>query len=411
MPSNSLAGSSAAVTAAAGLFPWPVHLYSDGTTSFTQSVSRKERSMNGRAAIYHGPDQPFELREFPLPEVEPDAILVRVSMAGVCGSDLHIWRGELPGRFHAVAGHEMTGRVAELGAKIRTDTAGAPLAEGDRIAYAYFYPCRRCYVCLRGELAACPNQMPIAQAGSAPYFTGAFADYYYLRPGHFVFKVPDELPDEMVAPVNCALAQVIYGLHRAGLRFGDSVVMQGAGGLGLNAAAVAREMGARQVIAVDGIRGRLELARAFGATETIDITELSTPQERITAVRELTGGVGADVVCDFVGLASVIPEGIEMLRNGGTYLEVGNISTGATTPFEPSRMVFTSRRLVGVYHYDPWVIPAALDFLVRNRSKYPFDQVVSHRYPLDQIDRAHADAEWLNRDPTAATVTRAVLVP
>lgn len=364
----------------------------------------------GRAAIYHGPDQPFELREFPLPSVEPDAILVRVTMAGICGSDLHIWRGELPGRFHACAGHEMTGRVAELGANIHSDTNGKVLQVGDRIAYTYFYPCRHCRACLRGDLAACPNQMPIVEAGNAPYFTGAFADYYYLRPGHYVFKGPDELPDELVAPVNCALSQVIYGLHRGGMRFGDSVVLQGAGGLGLNAAAVAREMGARQVIAIDGIRGRLELARAFGATDTIDISEYETPQARIARVKELTDG-GADIVCDLVGLAAVIPEGIEMLRYGGNYVEIGNISQGATVLIEPSRLVFTSRRIIGVYHYDPWVIPTALDFLVRNRSKYPFDQIVSHKYPLEEIDRAHADAEWLNRADAPTSITRAVLTP
>lgn len=366
--------------------------------------------MNGRVAIYHGPDQPFELREFPLPEVEPDAILVRVTMAGVCGSDLHIWRGELPHRLHAPTGHEMTGRVAELGSNVRTDTSGKPLAEGDRIAYTYFYPCRRCYVCLRGELAACPNQTPSAEVGKPPYFTGAFSDYYYLRPGHYVFKVPDELSDELVAPVNCALSQVIFALQQSGLRFGDSIVLQGAGGLGLSAAAVAREMGARQVISIDRIRGRLELARSFGASETLDASELDTPERRIGAVRELTGSVGADVVCDFVGFTEVIPEGIEMLRYGGTYVEVGNISPGTKAAIEPSRLVFGSKRIVGVYHYDPWVIPAALDFLVRNRDTYPFDQIVSHRYPLDQIDRAFAEAEWRDRgDPTA--VTRAVITP
>jgi len=256
----------------------------------------------------------------------------------------------------------------------------------------------------------CPNRFTRFGPRGAdipPYFTGTYADYYYLRPGHYVFKVPDELPDELVAPVNCALSQVIYGLHRGGMRFGDSVVLQGAGGLGLNAAAVAREMGARQVIAIDGIRGRLELARAFGATDTIDINEYDTSQARIARVKELTDG-GADIVCDLVGLAAVIPEGIEMLRYGGNYVEVGNISQGATVPIEPSRLVFTSRRIIGVYHYDPWVIPVALDFLVRNRQKYPFEQVVSHTYSLEQIDQAHAEAEWLNRSgsPTAVgTVT------
>jgi D-arabinose 1-dehydrogenase-like Zn-dependent alcohol dehydrogenase len=367
--------------------------------------------MNGRVAIFHGPDQPFELREYPLPEVEPDAILVRVTMAGVCGSDLHIWRGELPHRAHTVTGHEMMGRVAELGSNISTDTAGRPLAVGDRIAYAYFYPCRRCHVCQRGELAACPNQTPSAELGVPPYFTGAYGDYYYLRPGHWVYKVPDELSDEMVAPVNCALSQVIFAFHRGGLRFGDSVVLQGAGGLGLYAASVAREMGARQVISIDRLRSRLELARAFGATDVIDASEIETPEARIAAVRDLTGGTGADIVCDLVGFAEVIPEGIEMLRYGGTYVEVGNISRGATATIEPSRLVFASRRIVGVYHYDPWVLPTALDFLARNRAKYPFERIVSHSYPLDEIDRAFTEAEWRNRSGDPTVVTRAVIAP
>ncbi|HEY8819910.1 MAG TPA: zinc-binding dehydrogenase, partial [Dehalococcoidia bacterium] len=241
------------------------------------------------------------------------------------------------------------------------------------------------------------------------YFTGAFADFYYLRPNHWVYRVPDDLPDELVAPVNCALSQVIYGLHKAGVRFGDTVVVQGAGGLGLNAAAVAKEMGADKVIAIDGLPSRLELARQFGADETINITELDSPEHRIAAVKDATAGRGADVVCDFVGFPAVIPEGIEMLRNGGTYLEVGTISTGVTATIEPARMVFTSKKLIGIYHYDPWTIPTALDFLQRTKEKYPFDRIVSHKFPLEEIDRAFSEAEWLNRANNPTAVTRAVI--
>jgi len=365
--------------------------------------------VNGRAAIYHGPEQPFELREFPLPPLEPDAIMVKVSMAGICGSDLHIWRGEIPTRFHLPAGHEMTGRVYQLGENVRTDSLGKPLREGDRIAYAYFYPCRRCYVCLRGELAACPNQTPAVKLGEAPYFTGAFADYYYLRPGHWVYRVPDDLPDELVAPVNCALSQVMFGLQKAGVRLGDTVVLQGAGGLGLNAAAVAREMGAAKVIAIDGVAGRLEIAKRFGVDHTININDVDTPEKRIAAIKELTDGVGADVVCDFVGFTAVIPEGIEMLRFGGTYLEVGTISTDASVTLQPARLVFPSKKIIGIYHYEPWTIPTALDFLQRTRHKYPFEAIVSHKYPLEQIDQAFAEAEWLNRAASPTAVTRAVI--
>jgi L-iditol 2-dehydrogenase len=202
---------------------------------------------------------------------------------------------------------------------------------------------------------------------------------------------------------------VIYGLHQAGLRFGGSVVIQGAGGLGIQAAAVARDMGAATVIVVDQIAGRLELARAFGADHTIDLKEVAERKDRVALVRKWTGGTGADVACDFVGFPQVIPEGIEMLRAGGTYLEIGTISRGAKIDFEPAQLVWGAKRIVGVIMYDPWVIPRALDFLVRNRTRWPFERLVSHKYPLEQIDTAFSESEWHGRQTT--TITRAALVP
>jgi L-iditol 2-dehydrogenase len=366
-----------------------------------------------RAAVFYGPGKPFEIRDVPIPEVEPDGVLIGVAFANICGSDLHFWRGDAPLRLPEdgwIFGHEMMGRVARLGARVRTDSLGRPLQEGDRVAYTYFYPCGRCYACLHKELAACPNKLERPVGPSVfPHLHGAFADHYYLRPGGALFKVPDELPDAVVAPVNCALAQVLYGLTVAGVRFGDAVLIQGAGGLGVQAAAVAKDMGARTVIAVDQMAGRLELARAFGADHTINLKEVPDRRERVKLVRGWTGGVGADVACDFVGFPAVIPEGIEMLRAGGTYLEIGTISRGAKIELEPAQLVWGAKKIVGVIMYDPWVIPRALDFLVRNRTRWPFDRLVSHTYPLEQINTAFADSEWHGRETTA--ITRAALAP
>jgi threonine dehydrogenase-like Zn-dependent dehydrogenase len=349
----------------------------------------------------------------PLPEVEPEAILVRVSLANVCGSDLHFWRGDAPLKLPAdgwIFGHEMTGRVARLGPRVKTDFLGRPLAEGDRVAYTYFYPCGRCPACLRKEPAACLFKVgrPLGPS-EFPHFHGAFAEYYYLRPGGAVFKVPDALTDEMVSPVNCALSQVIFGLDKAGLRFGDTIVIQGAGGLGVQAAAVAKDSGASVVIVVDQIAGRLELARQFGADHTINLKEVAERKERVKLVRDWTGGAGADVACDFVGFPQVIPEGIEMLRQGGTYLEIGTISRGAKIELEPASLVWGAKRIIGVIMYDPWVIPRALDFLVRNRTRWPFDRLLSHKYPLERIDDAFTQSEWHAKDTTG--ITRAALVP
>ncbi|RPH79890.1 MAG: zinc-binding alcohol dehydrogenase [Candidatus Rokuibacteriota bacterium] len=369
--------------------------------------------IKGKAAVFLGPGKPFEIREVTLPEIEPEAVVIRVALANVCGSDLHFWRGDAPLRLPDdgwIFGHEMTGRVARLGARVKTDSLGRPLKEGDRVAYTYFYPCGRCYVCLNKEPANCPAKIERPRGpGEFPHFHGAFAEYYYLRPGGSIFLVPDSLPDALVSPVNCALAQVIFGLHQAGLRFGGSVVIQGAGGLGIQAAAVAKDMGAASVIVIDQIPGRLELARAFGADDTINIKDVPERKDRVNHVRTLTGGTGADVVCDFVGFPQVIPEGLDMLRAGGTYLEIGTISRGAKVELEPAQLVWGAKKIVGVIMYDAWVIPRALDFLVRNRGRWPFDRLVSHTYPLEHINRAFADSEWHGRETT--TITRAALVP
>ena len=368
--------------------------------------------MNGRVALLFDPGQPMEVREYPVRPPEPDEILVKITSATICGSDLHMWRGEMGGcgvRPPRFGGHEMTGVVAALGANRRTDTRGQPLAEGDRVVYAYYNPCGQCAGCITGT-AACPYRY--ARRGrlttdDPPHFHGAYGDYYYLLSGQWIFKVPDELPDAVLPPVNCALAQVIQGWHATGIWLGDAVVVQGAGGLGIYACAVAKTMGAGLVIAVDRIPERLKLAQAFGADAVINLDEFPTPKERAARVRELTGGEGADVAGEFVGVPGVVQEGLAYLRPGGRYLWVGNIMPGHQAEIVPHDVVRLSRQITGVVTYDAWVLPRALDFLVRTGSHFPFERLISHRYPLEEINRAFEEADWAAR---AGSVTRAALV-
>ncbi|MBI3964881.1 MAG: zinc-binding dehydrogenase [Chloroflexi bacterium] len=357
--------------------------------------------MKGRVAVSQGHHQPMEIREYPVAPPPDDEILVKVTAAGICGSDLHMWRGEFLG-FHApgcVPGHEMAGRVAALGKNRKTDTLGRPLKEGDRIAYAYFQPCGSCWACLTRS-AGCPNRYwkrGGKSATEAPHFWGAYGDYYYLGADQWVFKVPDELSDAVVAPVNCALSQMIYGLNKIQVWLGDTVVIQGAGGLGLNACAVAKSMGAGTVVAIDRIPGRLEMAKAFGADETIDLNEYPTKEARVERVKQLTSGVGADACVEVVGVPAVVQEGIEMLRIGGRYLLVGNIVPGLPAEIVPHDLTRTPRYVQGVVSYEGWVLPRALDWLVRVKDQYPFDKLVSHTYPLEQINQAFEQAEWLGK--------------
>jgi L-iditol 2-dehydrogenase len=372
-------------------------------------------TMKGRVAVLPAYGGDFELREYPVPDPEPGAILIRLTRAGVCGSDLHIWRGEMKEVYGSpprdlTFGHEMCGRVERLGAGVASDSAGATLREGDRVTFLYFFPCGRCPVCIRDEMGACPRKGRANRvAGTPPYFNNAYGDYYYLRPGGWVFRIPDEVSDDMATPANCALAQVIYGLTRAGVRMGDTVVVQGAGGLGLNAVAVARDMGANRVIVVDRVPARLALAREFGADHTLSLEELPTPERRIAAVQELTDGFGADVVADFVGYPDVVPEGLRMLRSGGCYLEVGSIAPGNVFSFDATALVRGNIRLVGTSNYSPWALGEALAFLRRGQARFPFARLVSHVYPLEKISDAFQQADWMQRGGDGQRLSRAAL--
>lgn len=254
-------------------------------------------TLTGRVAAFSGAGRPTELRDYPVPDPEPGALVVRVRRANVCGSDVHQWTGEqdlatLGRPYPQVLGHEMTGTVHALGRGVRRDGAGAPLAEGDRVVYRYFRPCGTCRACLRGLTRACPDARDVLRRScdDPPHFTGAFADFYHLPPGSTVLRVPDGVPDAAAASANCALAQMVAAFDVADVRLGETIVLQGAGGLGVVGAAVARERGAGQVVVVDGVPDRLALARRFGAGVTLDLREMPTPADRVRAVRDLTGG-------------------------------------------------------------------------------------------------------------------------
>jgi L-iditol 2-dehydrogenase len=368
--------------------------------------------MKGKAAVTRENARGMVITEYPVPDPGPAEVLIRVAMASLCGSDLHMWRGEVPWfqRAPGIQGHEMTGTVAGLGASRKTDSLGRPLREGDRVAYAYFIPCGECWACLGGT-TGCPNRYRTRNtitAADPPHFLGAFAEYYLLKAGQWIFKVPDELPDELVAPVNCALSQVVYGLHQIGVWLGDTVVIQGAGGLGIYACGVAKDMGAGRVVVIDAIPERLALARQFGADEVIDFKETPAKAARVQRVKELTGGTGADVVIEVAGVAGIVQEGVEMTRVGGRYLWMGNIVPGLTAEIIPHDVTRQPKTIRGVLAYDRWVIPRALEWVSRTRTRYPFQKLVGARFQLEKINDAFEQAEWA---AGKGSVARTVVVP
>jgi threonine dehydrogenase-like Zn-dependent dehydrogenase len=367
-------------------------------------------SRTGRIARFDEPGKPFQIETVPLPEVGPGEILIRVLRANICGSDVHAWHGTfatrgLGGQLPTVLGHEMVGAIEVLGDGVSTDSNGKPLNQGTRVVFPYFYCCHKCRNCLAGRRNACLNlkMAMLGRADEPPYFVGGYGDYYLLPAGAVVYTVPETLSDDIAAGANCALSQVMYGLERVDLQLGEHVVVQGAGALGLYAVAVAKARGAANVIAIDGVPERLELATAFGADSVIDLNEASTPKERAKAVRALTDGQGADVVVEVVGHPSAIDEGLQMLAQFGRYVEIGNINIGKTFEFDPSRFVFTNKTMVGVSLYDPAVLSRALTFLDRYQHELPFDRLAAASYSLDDINAAFTAADG-KRDIRASLI-------
>mgnify|MGYP001189823076 CR=1 FL=1 len=369
----------------------------------------------GRAAVFMGVRKPFEMREYPVPDPKPSDLVVKVARTNICGTDLHLWRGDtdlsrIGITYGLILGHEMCGTVHRLGSRVRSDSLGQPLSEGDRVVFTYYYPCGRCMACLKGCPHMCMTSLscPVRPCDMAPHFTGGFADFYYVKRGQAVFKVPDTIESELVAGANCALSQVLFGLQEARLQFGETVVVQGAGGLGLYACAVAKEMGAHKVICIDGIQARLDMAKRFGADETINISEIDDPRARVSIVQNMTDGWGADVVVEVVGKPEVVNEGIRMLARGGRYLELGNINPKQTYKADPSLLVGYNRSIIGISLYPPMTLKLEVDFLARTKDRYPYDALLSHAFSLDEIDRAFNESDHVGG---CGSLVRASIVP
>ncbi|WP_375474739.1 zinc-binding dehydrogenase [uncultured Jatrophihabitans sp.] len=362
--------------------------------------------MKGRLVALAGLEK-TEIQEYDLPEVEPGAGLLKVRRANVCGSDLHIYHHLSVALRDIVMGHEFVAEIEQLGAGLTTDSAGAELRVGDRVVVVYFYTCHRCAACDRGDFAMCLNSMRsmALRPETAPHFHGAFATHFYLPPGQYFYKVPDDLDDAEVAGANCGLAQVMFALDKMGLGRGQTVVVQGAGGLGLYAAALAKTSGAR-VIVVEGEPARVEAARRFGADDVVDFSVHRTAQERAEQVAALTGGRGADLVLEVTGRAEAFLEAIEFARIGGGIASVGNLNVGERfqLTFAPALLTRKQLRVHGYLRYDPWYLRKALEFLQATKDRFPFASLSDRVYTIDEIDQAIARSE--SRD-----VARAAVVP
>lgn len=358
--------------------------------------------MKGKMAIM---TKPLELiyREVSVPKPEKGAIVAKTLRANVCGSEIHVWCGHHPAKKSGGLGHEWVGKIEKLGENVETDYAGTPIQIGDRIAAVYYITCRKCAPCQRGEFNLCENAYKYysAEPEEYPYFHTTFSTHYYIHPEQYFYKVPDNVPDHVAASANCAFSQVYFGIEKAGVNYGSFLVIQGAGGLGLYAASIAKEKGAT-VIIIDGVKARLEQAKRFGADHIIDMNEYKTVEDRINRVAELTNNQGADFGLEVAGVPQAFVEGYQLLRNGGTFVTMGNVSTGRETSIDPGILTRKSVQVLTILRYQPWYLKKSLDFISQNIDKYPYDELFDGHFHFDEITLALEKSS--NREVTRASI-------
>jgi len=345
------------------------------------------------AAVLTNYQEPLELREFPVPDkIGAEEALVRVQMAGICGTDVHLWLGQLPIPLPVILGHETVGYIERLGPDLKKDWRGKPLTVGDRITWASSITCGECYYCrLKRQPTRCLYRKAYGIsycADEAPHLRGGYAQYILLRKGSAIFRLPDELLTEAVVGGGCALTTAIHGLERAPVQFGDTVLIQGTGPVGLAALALARHSGAEKIIAIGAPDHRLQLAREFGADGVISIEHTLGPGERRRQVLDLTGGYGADLVVECVGYPSAVPEGLELCRDGGTYLVLGQYADAGDVAMNPHTITRKQLNVVGSWAFEPRHVHQALIFLNNTHWKELFAREVSHRFSLQQASEA-----------------------
>ncbi|MEZ5669057.1 MAG: zinc-binding dehydrogenase [Alphaproteobacteria bacterium] len=372
-----------------------------------------------RAAVMTAPGR-LELRDYPYPDVGADAMVMKLEMCGICGTDKHTYRGETvqyagtPAESHTpfplIPGHEVVGTVAEIGKAAATslEYSGQPLAVGDRVVMCPDILCGKCWYCRNTfGFPLCQNIRGYGNAfcsDEAPHLMGGWADYIYVRPDAFVFKVPDELDarlavmaELMAVTYNLDKAKQLYTLAGDGFGSGATVVIQGTGPMGLLHVLKAHILGAGRIIALDRSQSRLALARDFGADHTIAVAGASRA-ERVEAVRALTDGRGADVIVECTGEAEAIPEGLEMARRGGTYVVAGVFADVGDIPINPHRHLLANQiNLIGMTNHPPTGYVNSMRLLARFKDRFPLDRFVSHAFPLDRVEEAMATAFDIDR--------------
>lgn len=332
-----------------------------------------------QAVVCHAPLD-YRLEEVAVPRPGPGEALVKVEAVGICASDLKCYHGAAKfwgdasrpawAETEVIPGHEFVGTVVQI------DDAAVQrwgVSLGDRVTSEQIVPCWKCRYCLNGQYWMCA---PHDLYGFKRRTPGAMASYMVFPAEALVYKISSSLPPAhaaFVEPLSCAL----HGVERGEITFDDVVVVAGCGPIGLGMIAGAAAKSPAQVVALDMEPAKLELAKLCGATRTINIAE----ENAVEIVKEMTGGYGADVYLEGTGHPSAVPQGLNLLRKLGTYVEYGVFGSDVTVDWS----IISDDKELNVHgaHLGPHCWPAAIRML--ESAKLPMDQICTHQLPLEQF--------------------------
>jgi L-iditol 2-dehydrogenase len=347
-----------------------------------------------RAVVIEKPGH-LAFREAPLPAPQRGSVLMEVELTEVCGTDVHLLRGQLPGApYPLIPGHFACGRVSEIEGEA-FDAEGTPLQAGDRITYLDVHgTCGRCWYCeVAHATTRCPSRRVYGITMSAEDGPlGGWSESMLLLPGTRILRLDDLTPETFMGG-GCGLATGLHAVERAGIQIGDTVVVQGAGPVGLNAAMLARLKGATEILMIGGPEGRLKAARERGVDATLDIAG-TTPDERTAWVKDRTEGRGADVTIEATGAPGAVPEGMRMTRDAGVFVVVGQYTDAGDAQFNPhsdlNRKHLDVRAVWGI---DYGHLYRSLRALRRYGAEFRWDLLLTRTYPLQDAMRALEDVE------------------
>jgi threonine dehydrogenase-like Zn-dependent dehydrogenase len=337
-----------------------------------------------------------EIREFSEPPLEEGAVLLKTIYSEVCGTDVHLFHGQLAEvPYPIIPGHINVGIVEKINGNVR-DIAGNAFGVGDAVTFLDVHEtCNKCWFCLIAKATTrCPNRKVYGITYSARHgLLGGWSEKIYLKPGVKIIKLPPELePVDFIAG-GCGAPTGLHAVERATIKLDDTVVVQGSGPVGLSAAIFSILSGASRVIVVDPSKSRLEMAREMGVDHTI---EGSSRGGRVKSVLEVTEGRGADVTIEASGNPEAVSEGMDMTRDNGTYVVVGQYTDAGGVSINPHWQINKKHLDIrGTWGIDYSHIHRSVRVMAKHSQRFRWRKWVSKIYSLDDAEVALDDVENL----------------